>query len=110
MEYRCLKNKLQKQISNASEIKRAFGTRAKNVSLRLDEIKAADNMAVLKSIPTANLHPLTANRNGQWAIDVSRNFRMVLEIDQDPIPIDIEGIIILEEVIKVLIIEIVDYH
>ena len=79
-------NRLRKQLSSASEIKRAFGTNAKRVSTRLDEIRASPNLAVLMQIPAANCHPLTANRRGDWALDISGNHRMIFEIAQEPIP------------------------
>ncbi len=79
-------NKLRKQLTNPAEIQKAFGTQAKKVSQRMDELIASDNLHVLCQIPQANCHALTGNRNGEWAVDISGNHRIIFTIDQDPIP------------------------
>lgn len=110
MEIDYRKNKLRKQCSDASEIKKAFGVNAKRVSSRLDEIRSSPNLAVLIQIPAANCHPLTGNRAGEWAVDVSANFRLIFEIADDPVPKAADGSIDTLLVTKVFIIEIEDYH
>ena len=110
MEIDYRKNKLRKQCSEASEIKRAFGVNAKRVSSRLDEITSSPNLAVLIQIPAANCHPLTGNRAGEWAVDISGNFRLIFEIADDPMPLKEDGSIDTVLVTKVGIIEIGDYH
>jgi plasmid maintenance system killer protein len=110
MEIDYRKNKLRKQCSEASEIKKNFGVNAKRVSSRLDELTSAPNLEVLMQIPAANCHPLTGNRAGEWAVDVSANFRLIFEIAEDPIPIKENGSINTKLVTKVCIIEIGDYH
>jgi len=110
MEIDYRKNKLRKQCSTASEIKRAFGVRAKKVSDRLDEITSSPNLEVLMQIPAANCHPLKADKAGEWAVDISGNFRIIFEITDDPIPMKVDGSIDTALVTKVIIIEIDDYH
>jgi plasmid maintenance system killer protein len=110
MEIDYRKNKLRKQCSSASEIKRAFGTRAKKVSDRLDEITSSPNLSVLMQIPAANCHPLKADMAGEWALDISGNWRIIFEIDDDPIPKKEDGSIETNLVTKVKINEIDDYH
>ena len=108
IEYR--KNKLKKQLSNASEIKKAFGANAKRVSARLDDIVASPNLSVLIQIPAANCHLLTLNRKGEWALDISGNYRMIFEIANNPIPETEDGSINVLLVTEICILEIVDYH
>lgn len=103
-------NRLRNKCSNASEIKRAFGVNAKRVSSRLDELISSPTLAVLKQIPAANCHPLTGDRYGEWAVDVSANFRLIFEIDNRPLPLKEDGTIDVALVTKVKIIEISDYH
>jgi len=110
MEIEFKKSKLRKQCSEASEIKRAFGVNAKRVSSRLDEITSSPSLAVLLQIPAANCHPLTGNKAGVWALDVSANFRLLFEIAHDSIPIKEDGSINIELITKIKIIEIEDYH
>jgi plasmid maintenance system killer protein len=104
------KNKLQRQLSNASEIKKAFGVNAKRVSARLADIEASPNLAVLMQIPAANCHPLSGNRNGEWALDISPNHRLIFEIANDPVPRTEDGSIDRLLVTEICIIETTDYH
>lgn len=102
--------RLKKQLSNASEIKMAFGNQAKKIAQRLDDIQASPNLAVLIQIPAANCHILKGDRKGEWALDISPNFRMIFEINHDPIPYNEDESINTKEVTAIKITEITDYH
>ncbi len=104
------KKKLQKQLSDASEIKRAFGVMAQRVSQRLTEIRASPSLAILMTIPKANCHLLTGDKNGEWALDVSHNFRMIFEIAHETIPLNEDGSIDATAVTEIRILKIEDYH
>jgi len=103
-------NRLRKQLSSASEIKRAFGVNAKRVAQRMADITAAPNLAVLQQIPAANCHQLTGDREGEWAVDISANHRMIFEISHDPIPTHDDGSVNTILVTDIRIIETSDYH
>lgn len=103
-------NRVKKKLSSASEIKKAYGTMAKKVQNRLDEIKASPNLKVLMQIPAANCHALTGNKDGEWALDISANHRMILEISNDPVPKKDNGEIKTVEVTDVRILDTTDYH
>lgn len=104
------KNKLEKQLSNATEIKKAFGTNAKRVASRLDDIMAASNLSVLMQIPAANCHTLKGNRAGEWAVDISANHRLIFEIAHDPVPKTDDGSVNTILVTDIRVIEVGDYH
>ena len=108
IEYR--KNKLKKQLSNASEIKKAFGVNARKVTSRLDDIISSPNLAVLIQIPAANCHSLSGDRRGEWALDISANYRLIFEITHNPILETEDGSINILLVTDICILEIVDYH
>lgn len=108
IEYR--KNKLKKQLSSASEIKRNFGVNAKRVSSRLDDLFASPNLYVLTQIPAANCHILSGNRKGEWALDISANHRMIFEINHNPLPKNEDGSLDTQSITDICILEIVDYH
>ncbi len=84
-------NKLKKQLTDLAEMKKAFGTSAKKVSQRMEDMLASDNLKVLCQLPQANCHPLTGNRKGEWAVDISGNHRIIFQVDHDPIPEDETG-------------------
>ena len=79
-------NKLEKQLNTASEIKKAFGKMAVKISQRLDEIRSSDTLHILMQIPAAKCHALTGNREGDWAVSISGNHRMIFVITNQPIP------------------------
>ncbi len=103
-------NKLKKQLSNATEIKKAFGVNAKRISIRLDDIVASPNLSVLIQIPAANCHSLLGDRKGEWALDISANYRFIFEIAHNPIPKAADGSINTLLVTDICILEIIDYH
>jgi plasmid maintenance system killer protein len=102
--------KLEKQLSNASEMKKAFGTMAPKVSQRKDEIIASDNLRVLMNIPAAKCHALMGDRRGEWAVSISGNFRLVFTIAQDPIPLKDDDTIDTSKVTDIKIEGTEDYH
>ena len=103
-------NKLKKILTNAREIQKEYGTMAKKVSQRMEQLNASPNLAVLITIPSANCHPLTGNRKGEWAVDISGNYRLIFEINQDPIPTKNDGAVDTILVTDIRIIETTDYH
>ncbi|MDH7462600.1 hypothetical protein QEG73_14985 [Chitinophagaceae bacterium 26-R-25] len=110
MEIDYSSNKLRKQLSDASEIKKAFGVNAKRVSARLDDIKSSPNLAVLMQLPAANCHPLTGDKKGKWAVDISANHRMIFEIANDPVPLKEDEGVDTIKVTEIRIINTTDYH
>lgn len=103
-------NKLRKQLSNASEIKRYFGLSAKKIASRLADMEAADNLEILTQIPAAKCHPLSGDKRGQWAVNISVNHRLIFEIMNDPIPIIRINEINLKLVNSIRLLKIEDYH
>ena len=99
--------KLEKSLTDPTVMAKTYGTRAKRVNQRMLEIKASSSLAVLMSIPAANCHQLST---GQFALDVSKNYRMIIEPASHPIPLKGEGGIDCVEVTVIAIIEIKDYH
>lgn len=84
-------NKLRKQLTNPTETKKAFGVNAKRITQRMDDINAAVNLQVLCSIPQANCHPLSGNKDGEWAVDISGNHRVLFIITSNPVPLKDDG-------------------
>jgi plasmid maintenance system killer protein len=110
MNIRFKANKLEKQLTVAKEIKKTFGVNAGRVSQRMEDIRASPNLESLCKIPQANCHPLTGDRNGLWTVDISKNHRLLFEIDQDPVPMKNDGGIDRIRITDVKIITHEDYH
>lgn len=104
MYIKFINNKIKKLCEDYhfAQIKLGNST-AKKLFQRIAEIRAADNISVLKSIPGPRCHLLTNNRQGQFAVDLKHPKRLIF------LPI-YEGEMIEKQVKDVLIIDIVDYH
>jgi plasmid maintenance system killer protein len=102
--------KLEKSLTEARDLLKTYGNRAQKVNQRLKEIKASTNLKVLNAIPAANCHPLRGSRSGEYAVDISPNWRMIFIIDLNPIPLNDDGTINLENVTEIKITSVEDYH
>lgn len=103
-------NKLEKQLSSGSEIKKAFGMNAKKVAQRMSEIEASPNLAVLMQIPAARCHRLKGDLEGEWAVSISPNHRLLFMIADNPVPRKDNGEIDTILVKEIKIITTTDYH
>lgn len=90
--------KLEKICSNASEAEKAYGAvMAEKIQMRITQIKAASTIETMIQYHIGRCHPLTGDRKGQYAMDLSHPYRLVFKVKQESIEI-------------AEIIEIVDYH
>ncbi|MEZ4828321.1 MAG: killer suppression protein HigA [Bacteroidia bacterium] len=103
-------NKLQKQLTIPKELAKAFGQRSKKVNQRMKELEAADTLEVMRWILAANCHELKGDRQGELAVDVSANFRLIFEPDHKPLPQKEDGGLDWGKVTAIRILEIEDYH
>ncbi|MGY6521370.1 MAG: type II toxin-antitoxin system RelE/ParE family toxin [Mongoliitalea sp.] len=78
--------KLEKTTQDFKAISKNYGTRAKKVIQRLEEMKAAENLEILRKIPAARCHELKENFKGYLAVDISGNHRIFFKPDHDPPP------------------------
>lgn len=110
MEIHFKTKKLQKQLSDPVQMQRAYGGLSRKINQRIEELKAADNLAIMISIPAARCHELEGKRSGELAVDVSGNCRLVFEPFHNPVPEKEDGGLDWERVLKVQINKIEDYH
>lgn len=102
--------KLEKQLTNPKDIKKTFGNSAKRVNQRIKDLKAAETLEVMRSIPAARCHELKGDRQGQLAVNVSNNYRIIFEPYHDPIPQKDDGGLDWTKVVIIKIEEVTDYH
>lgn len=110
MEISYKNRKLEKQQTNPREMAKSFGQLARKVNQRLKDLTDADSLAIMRTIPAARCHELTGDRKDELAVDVSGNYRMVFEPNHNPKPKKDDGGLNWEEVTKIQINEIEDYH
>jgi len=102
--------KLKKQLTNPKELVKTFGRLARKINQRIKELADADTLAIMRTLPAARCHELSGDREGELAVDVSGNYRLIFEPDHDPVPKKEDGGLDWQEVIKIQINEIYDYH
>lgn len=110
MEISYKSKKIKKQQTDPKEKVKSFGQLARKVNQRLKDLTDADNLAIMRTIPAARCHELSGHRKGELAVDVSCNYRMIFEPLHNPIPKKDDGAFNWEEITKIQINEIEDYH
>lgn len=105
--------KMAKVANVFRTLQQEHGQRAKKIAMRLQQVRAADTLQIYAELdPLARLHQLTGDRNEQFAVDISGNYRLIFEIANDPIPRKDEGEEIdRSRVTKIKVLELSeDYH
>jgi len=103
-------NKLEQSLTEDKNIIKSYGALAKKIKLRIEQIKAADDLSIVAKIPVLRLHPYKGDRLGEWSIDIQENWRICFEIDQDPIPTLDDGGVNLNKVTTIKILSVEDPH
>jgi proteic killer suppression protein len=76
---------------------------------RLDDIRAAESMAVLQTLP-GQYHPLSANRAGEWSCHLEEPYRLVFRPIEDPAGTSTAVDRDRDRATAVSLIEVVNYH
>lgn len=107
MEYYGANSKLQKILSDERMLYRHYGKqKADQIRLRLEEIQQASTLAEINTLPPTRLHQLQGSRKEQFSVDISKNWRMILEGYNEGEMLTVRK----EEAVIVLIVSIEDYH
>lgn len=101
---------LEKLANSGKEQQKQLGTNAaKKFKRRLDDLRAARNLAEMGQLP-GRLHPLKGNRSGELSLDMEHPYRLLLIPAHDPLPVKGDGGLDWEGVTAVEITEITDTH
>ncbi len=110
MEITYKNNKLKKTLTNDNELIKTYNVLAKKIKERRVDLELVDNLGVISKMPAWRLHFYSGDRKGEWSIDIFKNWRIIFEIDQEPIPkLEDEGVN-LSEVTAIKIVSIEDPH
>ncbi len=103
--------KFQKVCNDSRSLQRERGERqARLIRRRLDELHAADTLAVMGHLPPARCHELGMNRKGQFSVDLDHPYRLIFVPANDPTPRLPDGGIDLSQVTAVEIFGVEDTH
>ena len=103
--------KLEKVCNNHKRLEREYGTRmAKLIRQRLYELRSANALSDLRTVPGPRCHELKGSRAGQLSVDLDHPYRLILEPADDPIPLRAHGGLDWTQVTAVRILEVADTH
>lgn len=106
-----MSQQMARTCASPARMRRKWGPeRGKKVKLRLDQMAAAASLAELITLPQARCHQLGANRDEQFSLDLDGPYRLIVEVDHEPVPQHADGGIDLDRVERLLVLEIVDTH
>ena len=72
-------NKQQRILVDERLVRKHYGKLADKLMFRLAELEAALSLEDIPPVPPPRRHKLNGNKSNQWGIDVSKNYRIVLE-------------------------------
>jgi toxin HigB-1 len=102
--------KLAKILNSDKELRKIYGADCgRRIRHRLDDLFAAENLAVVRSLPQMRCHMLTGDRQGQLAVDAKHPLRIVFEPADDPVLRLPDGGLNWAQVQTIRILEVVDY-
>ena len=111
MDIRFRTAKLQKIFNEEKRLNREYGNQmARKIMMRMAVLEAAEDLSLVPREPPPRCHQLTADRRGQFAVDLEQPYRLIFEPANKPLPRLEDGGIDLTRVTEIEIIEVDDYN
>lgn len=110
MELSYKTNKLKKSLTTDKGLAKSYGKLAKKIKQRRIQLESADNLEDISKLPKLRLHPYKGKDKGIWSIDIQENWRILFEINQDPIPTLDDGGVDLKAITIIKIESVEDPH
>ena len=103
--------KLEKRFNSAAALRKAYGKRmSEAIMKRLAVLEAARHLALVPATPPERCHRLKRDRKGQFAVDLVQPYRLLFELNHEPLPLTHDGGIDMERVTAIVIVDVIDYH
>ena len=103
--------KLEKACTDRSQRARKFGPVCGDlIRDRLGNLKYAENLEAMRSVPRAKCHELTGDRKGTLAVALDHPYRLIFEPAHDPVPRKPDGGLDWTQVTAIRILAVEDYH
>ena len=110
MKLFCKNRRLEKSMSTLTAIAANYGTRAKLVNQRKNDLAAAPTLETMRTLG-GNCHELTGSLKGKLAISISGNHRIIFEPANDPLPTKEDGGLDWSQITDITILDVgEDYH
>lgn len=110
MEITFASRKLESALASDKSRVRTFGSEmAHRLARRMAQLHAAPNLEEMRSLP-GRCHELREDRDGQLAVDVTKNYRLIFRPIADPPSAKSDGGLDWSRVAAIIILEVGDYH
>jgi proteic killer suppression protein len=104
------KRKLGASMASHEARVRAFGAeRANKLNTRLTQLYEVERLEDMRGLP-GRCHELRGDRQGQLAVDVTKNYRLIFKPTEQPPPQKDDGGLGWSKVEAITILEVEDYH
>ncbi len=104
-------NKMTKIFNSSKELIKKYGPdTAGKIKIRLDFLEATETLEKVPVLPPHRRHELKGNRKGQFAVDLTGNYRLIFIPDHSPVPKKDDGGLDLEHITAIIILDVEDYH
>ena len=110
MEISYKSKKLEKQLTVPKKLNKTYGIRAKKINQRIKDLSGVETLADMRKIPASRCHELSGDMKGCLAVDVSGNYRLIFEPCHNPLPEKEDGGLDWQQVTRIKIIDVEDYH
>ena len=101
---------LEKDCNDLSRlVKRHNVKRAKLIRRRLDDLRAARSLDVMRALP-GRCHELLGDRALQLSLDLDGPYRLILRPRHNPVPVKADGGLDWTKVTELTVVEVVDTH
>jgi len=102
---------LEKECNQQDLLLRRHGAkRAMLIRRRLDELKAAQTLDIMRFLPPARCHELKAGRAGELSVDLDHPYRLIFKPDHNPLPTKPDGGLDWTQVTSIRILGVEDTH
>ena len=103
--------KLKNIHDSSRDIFRVYGeVRGKAIMNRMSVLKAVTCLEEVPVVKPCRRHELSHKRKGQFAVDITRNYRLIFEPNNNPLPLRKDGGLDLWKITEIKILEVEDYH
>jgi len=104
-------DRIEKLCNNSKLAVRRLGPRrAKLLRRRLDELRAASVLGVMRQLPAARCHELRGNLSGKLSVDLDHPYRLIFEPANEPLPKKLDGGLDWTRVTTIRVVGIEDTH
>lgn len=110
MELSYKNSKLEKSLTTDTGLAKSYGKLAKKIKQRRIQLESADSLEVISKLPALRLHQHIGKGKGTWSIDIQENWRILFEINQNPVPTLEDGRIDLKAITIICIESVEDPH